>query len=104
MSIVKALIDRLGGTIKVESTLGEGTDITYQLLFKIDKNASEQSESQNCAGAKNLEGMKILLVEDNEINMEIAEFYLTELGVKIDKAWNGKEALEKMQERFQFSP
>ena len=52
MSIVKALIDRLGGTIKVESTLGEGTDITYQLLFKIDKNASEQSESQNCAGEK----------------------------------------------------
>ena len=97
MSIVKALIDRLGGTIKVESTLGEGTDITYQLLFKIDKNASEQSESQNCAGAKNLEGMKILLVEDNEINMEIAEFYLTELGAKIDKAWNGKEALEKFE-------
>lgn len=97
MSIVKALIDRLGGTIKVESTLDEGTDITYQLLFKIDKNASEQSESQNCAGAKNLEGMKILLLEDNEINMEIAEFYLTELGAKIDKAWNGKEALEKFE-------
>ena len=97
MSIVKALIDRLGGTIKVESTLGEGTDITYQLPLKIDKNASEQSESQNCAGVKNLEGMKILLVEDNEINMEIAEFYLTELGAKIDKAWNGKEALEKFE-------
>ena len=97
MSIVKALIDRLGGTIKVESTLGEGTDITYQLPLKIDKNASEQSESQNCPGAKNLEGMKILLVEDNEINMEIAEFYLTELGAKIDKAWNGKEALEKFE-------
>ena len=93
MSIVKALIDRLGGTIKVESTLGEGTDITYQLLFKIDKNASEQSESQNCAGAKNLEGMKILLVEDNEINMEIAQFYLEEAGAKVEKAWNGQEAV-----------
>ena len=81
MSIVKALIDRLGGTIKVESTLDEGTDITYQLLFKIDKNASEQSESQNCAGAKNLEGMKILLVEDNEINMEITTELLSSQGV-----------------------
>ena len=95
MSIVKALIDRLGGTIKVESTPGEGTDITFRIPFKIDKNASKQRGSQNYPEEKSLEGMNILLVEDNEINMEIAEFYLTELGAKIDRAWNGKEALEK---------
>ena len=45
-----------------------------------------------------LGGMRFLLAEDNEINMEIAEFYLAELGAEVDKVWNGKEALDKFAE------
>lgn len=52
-------------------------------------------EPQEHPQERMLRGMKILLAEDNEINMEIAEFYLTELGAEVDKTWNGKEAVEK---------
>ena len=97
MSIVKALIDLMGGTIEVESELGKGTAFIFRIPFKIDQNIHQQDEMepQEHPQERMLRGMKILLAEDNEINMEIAEFYLTELGTEVDKAWNGKEAVEK---------
>ena len=95
MSIVKALLDRLGGSVKVESELGKGTAFTLRIPFKLDQNSLNKDRSQSYSEKASLTGMKILLVEDNEINMEIAEFYLTELGAEVDKAWNGKEALDK---------
>ena len=59
--------------------------------MKKGNTASEvNSLNNNC-----LDGMHILLVEDNDLNMEIAEFYLQEYGARIEKAWNGKEAVEK---------
>ena len=97
MSIVKALIDLMGGTIEVESELGKGTAFIFRIPFKIDQNIHQQDEMepQEHPQESMLGGMKILLAEDNEINMEIAEFYLTELGAEVDKAWNGKEAVDK---------
>lgn len=72
----------------------------FRILFKIDQNIHQQDEMepQEYPQERMLRGMKILLAEDNEINMEIAEFYLTELGAEVDKAWNGKEAVEKFAE------
>ena len=98
MSIVKALLDKMEGSIEVESQLGEGSTFTFRLPFKVDENAIETQKEEQSSGEQKLEGKQILLVEDNEINMEIAEFYLKELGIVVDKAWNGKEAIDKFEE------
>lgn len=98
MSIVKALLDKMGGSIEVESQLGEGSTFTFRLPFKVDENAIETKKEEQSSGEQKLEGKQILLVEDNEINMEIAEFYLKELGIVVDKAWNGQEAIDKFEE------
>ena len=98
MSIVKALLDKMGGSIEVESQLGEGSTFTFRLPFKVDENAIETKKEEQSSGEQKLEGKQILLGEDNEINMEIAEFYLKELGIVVDKAWNGKEAIDKFEE------
>lgn len=98
MLIVKALLDKMGGSIEVESQLGEGSTFTFRLPFKVDENAIETKKEEQSSGEQKLEGKQILLVEDNEINMEIAEFYLKELGIVVDKAWNGKEAIDKFEE------
>lgn len=97
MSIVKKLIEQMQGTIEVESTLGVGTTFTFRLPFLIDKEKNQIMKKDILPDGKELSGKKILLVEDNEINMEIAEFYLTEHGAAVEKAWNGKEAVEKFQ-------
>lgn len=97
MSIVKKLIEQMQGTIEVESTLGVGTTFTFRLPFLIDKEKKQIMKKDILPDGKALSGKKILLVEDNEINMEIAEFYLTEHGAAVEKAWNGKEAVEKFQ-------
>lgn len=94
MSIVKTLIDAMGGTISVQSEPNVGTTITFCLAFKIDKAA--QSEEPALAAPTeyvSLAGKRVLLVEDNELNMEIAEFYLDSAGATVIKAWNGKEAV-----------
>ena len=95
MSIVKTLIDAMGGTISVQSTPDVGTEITFTLSFKI--NDSVAACSENAARAPqapiSLSGKRVLLVEDNDLNMEIAEFYLDTAGATVIKAWNGKEAV-----------
>ena len=98
MSIVKALLDKMGGSIEVESQLGAGSTFTFRLPFELDENATETKTEEQSLGEQKLEGKRILLVEDNEINMEIVEFYLKEMGIVIDKAWNGQEAIDKFEE------
>ncbi len=98
MSIVKALLDQMGGSIEVESTLGEGTTFTFRLPLEIDESAEAPAEKGERTPAASegasLAGTHVLLVEDNEINMEIAEFYLASAGAAVDKAWNGREAVD----------
>ena len=81
----------MGGTIKFESEKNVGTTFMVQLPFLISADM-KQAESQE--DDVSIEGMKILLAEDNELNMEIAEFLLTNAGAEIIKASNGKEAVE----------
>ena len=98
MSIVKGLLDKMGGTINVESTLDVGTTFTFQLPFQIDTSAlaADTSDSPpDIPENQKLSGLHVLMVEDNAINMEIAEFYLEDHGASCDKAWNGQEALDK---------
>lgn len=94
MSIVKGLVDKLGGTIEVKSEVGVGTQIKVVLTYQLDSSKNKKQD----ASKLDLKNKKILLVEDNEINMEVAEFYLSEY-VNIDKAWNGLEAVEKVKEQ-----
>lgn len=94
MSIVKGLVDKLGGTIEVKSEVGIGTQIKVVLTYQLDTSKIEKQDALKL----DLKNKKILLVEDNEINMEVAEFYLGEY-VNIDKAWNGLEAVEKVKEQ-----
>ena len=97
MSIVNALVQQMDGTIRVESRLGEGTTFIISLPFEIDSTEENFATQNGHNIAENLQGMHILLVEDNEINMEIAEVYLTDAKAVVEKAWNGLEAVEKCQ-------
>lgn len=94
MSIVKELVSQMGGSISAESQLGEGTAFTFQLPFLLDKSAAAKPQLKPTDNGR-LDGMHILLVEDNDINMEVAEFQLTSQGAAVDKAWNGREAVER---------
>lgn len=96
MSIVKALIDKMGGTIEVKSAKGHGTTFVYRLPFKVDASAEKQCEAK-VPEEVSLSGKRILVVEDNDINMEIAEFYLASAGALVEKAWNGREAVDVFQ-------
>ena len=97
MSIVKGLIDKMNGTISVRSTLGEGSEFTFRLTFCLAEEGAQQASDNMEERNDDLAGMRVLLVEDNDINMEIAEFYLAEAGIIVEKAWNGKEAVEKYE-------
>lgn len=94
MSIVKELVSQMGGSISAESQPGEGTAFTFRLPFLLDKNAAAKPQPKPTDNGR-LDGMRILLVEDNDINMEVAEFQLTSQGAAVDKAWNGREAVER---------
>jgi len=95
MSIVKELIAQMGGSITVESQQGKGTTFTFQLPFLLDQNTAPAKPQTETPTSTRLDGLHILLVEDNDINMEVAEFQLTEQGAAVDKAWNGQEAVER---------
>ena len=97
MSIVKELLNKLGGSIQVSSTLGQGTTFAFRLPFAVDTQDKETQAFISTDKSCKLAGVQVLLVEDNEINMEIAEFYLTERGAAVAKAWNGREAVEKVK-------
>ena len=83
MSIAKNLVEKMGGSISFESEEGAGTTFVIRIPFKIDPDADKREEQRN-----------ILLAEDNELNMEIAEFVLQNGGADVTKAWNGQEAVE----------
>lgn len=93
MAIVKEILDLMGGTINVESKENVGTTVSINLPVEYLCNSQEENEESEENSA--LAGMKVLLVEDNEINMEIAESLLQEVGIIVDKAFDGMEALEK---------
>ena len=95
MSIVKGLVDKLGGSIDVKSEVGVGTQIKVVLTYQLDTSKNEKQDTSKL----DLKDKRILLVEDNEINMEVAEFYLNAVHANVDKAWNGLEAVEKVKEQ-----
>ena len=93
MPITKKLVEKMGGTITFESKEGVGTTFVIRVPFKIDLDADKREEQKD-ASEKSIKGLHILLAEDNELNMEIAEFVLQNEGAEVTKAWNGQEAAE----------
>ena len=93
MAISKKLVEKMGGTITFESEKGVGTTFVIRVPFKIDLDADKREESKDVS-EKSIKGMHVLLAEDNELNMEIAEFLLQNEGAEVTKAWNGQEIVE----------
>ena len=93
MPISKKLIEKMGGTITFESAEGIGTTFVIRVPFKIDLDADKREEQKDVS-ENSIKGLHILLAEDNELNMEIAEFVLQNEGADVTKAWNGQEAVE----------
>ena len=93
MPITKKLVEKMDGTITFESKKGVGTTFVIRVPFKIDMEADKREEQKEVS-EKSIKGLHILLAEDNELNMEIAEFMLQNEGADVTKAWNGQEAVE----------
>ena len=91
LSIVRELVERMGGTIRLESQLGEGSLFIVTLSFALDTAPAEDTPAE--APAADLQGMRVLVAEDNALNMEITQFMLDELHVAYECAENGAEAL-----------
>ena len=92
MSIVKRLVEKMDGTIEVESEEGVGSCFTVTIPFDPAQKEdiySEETDSEVC----DISGVKVLLVEDNDLNMEIAETFLTDAGAVVTKAYNGQQAV-----------
>lgn len=83
----------MGGTIEFDTHKNIGTTFVVCIPFEIDVNAPQQAEASE--KIHDLTGMHILIAEDNELNMEIAEFMVAEKGAAVTKAWNGREAVEQ---------
>ncbi len=93
LSIVKKLVEAMGGTISWTSAKGQGTTFRVTLLFAIDTACRiDRSDVGNVPDP--LRGANVLLVEDNEMNMEIAECLLVDLGARVTRAWDGQEAVD----------
>ena len=93
LSISRKLVEKIGGTITFESEKGVGTTFVIRVPFKIDLDADKREEQKDVS-EKSIKGLHILLAEDNELNMEIAEFVLQNEGADVTKAWDGQEAVE----------
>ena len=96
MAISKKLVEEMGGTITFESEKGVGTTFVIRVPFKIDPDADKREEPKNVS-EKSIKGLHVLLAEDNELNMEIAEFVLQNEGAEVTKAWNGQEVVERFR-------
>ena len=95
MAITKSLVDMMGGRITVKSEQGKGSEFTISLRFPIGE--AKAGQTPPAAKASAFTGKKLLVVEDNELNLEIASTLLKEAGFAVDTAENGKVAVEKVE-------
>ena len=93
MPITKKLVEKMGGTISFESKEGTGTTFVIRIPFRIDTDRKDRTETEEKTETS-IQGLHVLLTEDNELNMEIAEFVLRNEGTVVTKAWNGQEAVD----------
>ena len=92
MSIVKNLLDKMGGTIQIDSEEGVGTSVNVIIPFEIGQNVGEEQTEKTVQN--NLKGKRVLLAEDNELNREIAVFILEDAGMSVTEAMDGRQAVK----------
>ena len=98
MAITKSIIDLMGGDIQVVTAPNKGTEFIVNVQFKLtDEIVEDEAESDEAAAEIDFSQKKLLLVEDIEVNREIAVMILEEVGFEVDTAENGREALEKVK-------
>ena len=93
MAIVKKYVDMMGGTISVQSKKHEGTTFTVDIPLEITDKECNKSDI-GFSEKVNLTGVKVLLAEDNELNAEITTVQLEEFGMNVERAVDGKNAVE----------
>lgn len=94
MSIVKGIIESMGGNISVESQKGVGTTFDVTIPFEVDEDTKKNDSTNDESKEYSIKGLNILVAEDNDMNMEIAKFLLEENGAKVIEAHDGKEAVD----------
>jgi CheY-like chemotaxis protein len=99
LAICHRLVNILGGDLKVQSVVGEGTQFWFTLDFKIAANPLSTEEKTDGAKNEQFPGMQLLLVEDNQMNVFVAKQFLTRWQIQVDVAENGKEALIAVQRK-----
>ena len=102
LAITKELIECMGGSISFNSEQDKGTTFYITLTFKIDSEKMDLKKEKSNTKDVSLSGKRALLVEDNDMNMEIAEFLLQNEGMIVTKAWNGQEAVEIFRNSSQW--
>lgn len=95
MPIVKQLVEKMGGSLTIESELGEGSCFTVVIPFRLDRQAKAEEKEE--ATNADITGLRILVAEDNELNMEIARFILEDCGALVEPVSNGLEAVHKFE-------
>ena len=93
MPITKKLVEKMSGSISFESKEGTGTTFVIRIPFQIDADMKDRTETEEKTETS-IQGLHVLLTEDNELNMEIAEFVLQNEGAVVTKAWNGQKAVD----------
>ncbi len=94
MSIVKKLVDQMKGTVEIDSRIGKGSVVRITLPLPVDEAQLAASADEAWTMPDNIAGMRVLLVEDNEINCEIVEYILRDVGVEVVTASDGKAAVD----------
>jgi signal transduction histidine kinase/AmiR/NasT family two-component response regulator len=103
LAIVKKLVEAMGGRIDLKSEVGEGTRLTFSLPFAIDKKSGGTDEEIAEHMKTGLKGSHMLLVEDNQLNLEIAKFMLEDKEISVDTAVNGEEAVKLFEKSAPFT-
>ena len=95
LPITKELVEQMGGSISFTSVRGKGTEFHITIPFEIDtEECADEPLLEQPDASEMVNGVKILIVEDNDLNMEIVEFILRNHGTDIVKAWNGREGVD----------
>ena len=99
LAITKKLLDMMGGKINVNSTFGKGSIFVAQIPQKISKMTKPEGEeiAKNGTYREDYKGMKVLVVDDNELNIKVAARALSQLNFEIDNALSGQECLDKIK-------
>ena len=103
MPIVKGLVQQMSGEITVQSKLGEGSRFVVSLPLQIVEEPVPEQPSMDEVEPFTMEGKRMIVAEDNELNMEITTEFLSMMGVDVLQAWNGREAVERFSQEKEGS-